>query len=101
MKTTSAVTRGRNAYDNEKVSAWADAYGIWHVKIIFPAPGYDRAELKQHADRVRAKARRSVRHEIAQRQGEQHFTCRIEPEETDQGADGVTRSITYREVTTD
>lgn len=97
---TSTMRNRRNA--DEKVATWANGFGVWHARITFPAPGYDATEMTEHAGRVRGKARRAIREEITSR-GETGpgWVCRIEEAETEVGADGVTKSITYRETVRD
>lgn len=94
MKTTSA----HSDEENEKITTWADGFGIWHARVTFPEPGYDSTKLASHdRSRIRTRARLAIRSEIQQRQGEQRFTVSVEVVESDQDDDGVTRSITYRE----
>lgn len=84
-------------YD-ECVRTYADSFGIWHARVIFPEPGYEPAYLAAHNKRIRAKARRAIRREVAQRQGEMKFTVRIHVKATDLDSfTGSARSILYAE----
>lgn len=81
----------------EIVTTHADARGNWHAKIIFPAPGYGPQYLAENSDRIRAKARRAIRSEIAQRQAEPVGTVRVEVTENSLDHLNRMRSITYSE----
>lgn len=88
----------RNGAD-EIVVTGADAYGNWHAKVIFPAPGYGPQYLDENADRIRAKARRAIRREIGARQFTlDSWRCEIEVKANSLDHLNRMRSITYGEV---
>lgn len=88
------------AYRNERATTWADGFGVWHVRIDFPAPGYDPDELRGHIDRLRRKAGRAIRAELTVRSElGPGWKVRLVPAGKAQTADGVTQSVTFRERT--
>ena len=86
----------RNGAD-EIVTTSADAFGNWHAKVIFPAPGYGPQYLDENADRIRAKARRAIRAEIAARQSSPVGPVRVEVKANSLDHLNRMRSITYSE----
>lgn len=85
---------------SELVTTWADSSGVWHCRIEFPSPGYGPGHLERHHDRIRAKARRAIRTELAQRENlDPGWRCRIEVSDNDLDHMNVMRSLTFREVT--
>lgn len=84
----------RNGAD-EIVTTHADARGNWHAKIIFPAPGYGPQYLAENSDRIRAKARRAIRAEIAARQAKPVGPVRVEVTANNVDHMNRMRSITY------
>jgi hypothetical protein len=54
--------------EKERVSTWADAFGVWHATVAFPLPGYGPTQLAREWSRIRAKARRAIRSEILARE---------------------------------
>lgn len=81
----------------ETVNTWADGFGRWHASIIFGEP-YGPAYLESQVDRIRAKARRAIRREIAARQGPGRFSVRVEVWHVDLDSLNRAWSITYREI---
>ncbi|RDI16392.1 hypothetical protein DFR72_12521 [Lentzea flaviverrucosa] len=49
----------------ETVATWADGFGRWHAPVRFDAAGYGSDVMAAHAVRVRARACRAVRREVA------------------------------------
>lgn len=87
-------------WSDERVITYANGYGIWHARIEFPAPGYGPAYLEASSDRIRAKARRAIRREVALREEvSRTWICRLEISDNDLDPQNVMRSITYRERT--
>lgn len=81
----------------ESVHTWADSFGRWHARVTFPGIGYGPQYLNGEIARIRAKARRAIRREIAARQGEQRFTVRVKVAANDLDHMNVMRSITFAE----
>lgn len=94
-------TRGRNAYPDERVTTVIDGDGIFQATIEFPVPGYEDRVLRSHEDRLRAKARRAIQRAVARRDGEQTLAVRVKRISADKDASGLTRSVTFREQTSD
>jgi hypothetical protein len=84
----------------EKVTTWANGYGLWHARVTLSEP-YGPSALAAEIDRIRAKARRAIKSEIRQRQSVQNFRCAIQIVDKDLDHMNVTRSITFAEVTND
>lgn len=83
--------------ETETVNTYADSFGVWHARVTFPEPGYGPAHLEANNDRIRAKARRAIRREIAARQGEQRLTVRVHVVDIELGSMNRMESITYAE----
>lgn len=83
--------------ETERVHAWADGFGTWHARVAFPDEGYGPRYLDEHADRIRAKARRAIRCELQARQGAPLGTVRLEVESTELDHMNLMHSITYVE----
>lgn len=82
----------------EIVSTWADGFGRWHARVQFPEPGYGRVQVEREADRVRARARRAIRRELAAREKlGPGWKCRVQIVDAITGPGLVMRSITYAE----
>ncbi len=69
--------------DTERVHTWADASGVWHARVEFPAPGYGPGYLDKHIARIRAKARRAIGRELRARQGDQAVRVRVQVIDSD------------------
>jgi len=82
--------------NGETVHTWADAFGAWHARITFPAPGYGPAHLRGEIRRIRAKARRAIRREILARE-RGPIRVRIEVTANDENSQGQMQSITFGE----
>lgn len=53
------------------VATWADGFGVWHARVIFPQHGYGNTgehDLDRHWDSIRQLARRAIRREIVARE---------------------------------
>lgn len=82
----------------ETVTTWADGTGRWHARVQFPEPGYGRKKVEREADRVRARARRAIRRELAAREKlSPGWRCRVQIVDAIVAPGLVTRSITYAE----
>lgn len=81
----------------ERVTVWADGFGQWHAKVTFPDDGYGPAFLAANIGRIRAKARRAIRREIAARQGPGRFTVRVFVKANQLDHMNVMHSITFAE----
>lgn len=76
----------------ETVTTWADGFGRWHARVT--VPGADSAYLREHASRIRAKARRAIRREITVRDTVgPRWRCAVEAVPTPDTA----QYVTYRE----
>ncbi len=81
----------------ERVHTWADSFGVWHARVEFPGAGYGPTHLEGQITRIRAKARRAIRREVAARQGAQRFTVRVQVVGNDLDHLNRMRSIEYAE----
>lgn len=83
---------------DETVTTWANAFGRWHARVDFPAPGYGPGYLDGHVDRIRAKARRAIRREIGQReQLPRNYRVSVIVEDNDLDHMNRMRSLTFAE----
>lgn len=85
----------------ERVDVWADEYGVWHARIVFPLPGYDSDTLTAHHRRLRRRAQKSIRRALDERGAAgPGWRCRVTHANTGTLPGDLTYSITYREDTT-
>lgn len=84
---------------HEKTHVWADGFGRWHARIVFPRPGYTADELARHSPRLAAKARRAIRRELSARdlRPEHGHRVRVLSHQDHPASDGRIRLRTYRE----
>ncbi|WP_372663612.1 hypothetical protein [Amycolatopsis kentuckyensis] len=79
------------------MTTWADGYGRWYARVNFPG-GYGPSHLNGEVDRIRAKARRAIRRELAERGAlGPGWQCRVVLVESALDHMNVTHSLTYRE----
>lgn len=79
-----------------KVTTWADGYGVWHAKVTLAiATPSDTLKI----DNVRRVARRAIKRELEARQivGE-GYRFKIGIDKTDLCADNRLYSLTFKEV---
>ena len=80
-----------------KVTTWADGYGVWHAKVTLAiATPSDTLKI----DNVRRVARRAIKRELearANRFGLAGYKTKIGIDKTDLGADNRLYSITFVE----
>lgn len=84
--------------NTETVTTWANGFGRWHARVSFPAPGYGPDHLDRHAARIRAKARRAIRRELAARQGAPLGTVRVRVESNNLDHMNLMHSLTFAEL---
>jgi hypothetical protein len=84
---------------NINVHAWADAFGVWHVRAGFISDvGVGNAWLAEYGDAVRTLCRRRMRNEIVQRGAVGNlWRCRVEVVDSRETHLGTITSITYAE----
>lgn len=83
----------------ESVHTWADSFGVWHARVEFPSPGYGPDFLERNIDRIRAKARRAIRREIAGRERGPIGPVRVEVVRNDElDHMNLMHGITYAEI---
>lgn len=87
--------------NQETVTTWTDGSGRWHARVNFPAPGYNGDTINTNAKRIRARARRTIRRELMERQNlRPGYRLQIELISDVVDAD-MFKSITYAEVITE
>ena len=79
----------------ESVTTWANGFGVWHARLDLAPMSPD--ELLRNLVRIRARARKAIRREIAARQGNQTFRVRVYVADNRLDHLNVMRSITYAE----
>lgn len=81
----------------EKVVTYADGSGRWFARVEFDEAGPQW--LDQNIDRIRAKARRAIKREIAAREAlSASWRCRIEVTAQDLNSLNQMTSITFGET---
>ncbi|KOV84748.1 hypothetical protein [Nocardia sp. NRRL S-836] len=91
------MTGVKSASGVETVSTWADDFGRWHALVRFAEP-LGRDALERNADRVRRRARRAIRRELAARDAVgPGWQCRVQLVDAFVAPGCVTRSLIYAE----
>ena len=83
--------------EKERVSVWADGFGVWHATVAFPIPGYGPSRLAQEWDRIRAKARRAIRREILARERGPILPVRLAVVNANADHMNMTPRVTFKE----